>query len=65
MGKSLPEVVRNTKLLNFVPRCLASDEPCEEEIVVLGEEERYLQAHGAALIGRRPGSDADDIASLQ
>jgi two-component system phosphate regulon sensor histidine kinase PhoR len=50
LGKSLPEAIRNISLLQFVPKALSCENQCEEEIIVLGEGERHLQAHGAALL---------------
>jgi len=49
VGKSLPAVIRNTGLLRFAEKTLLSDEPVEGDLLLFGEEERSLQAHGATL----------------
>ncbi len=52
-GRSLPETVRNISLQRFAALALERPAPVEEEIVLLGEKERYLQAHGSALEDER------------
>ncbi len=47
--KAVQEVVRNPALQDTIARTLAADEPVEAEIVVHGDGERFLQAHGAVL----------------
>jgi len=54
LRKRLPEAIRNLNLLQFVPKALSGEkDPCEEDIIVLGEGERHLQAHGVALLDAR------------
>lgn len=49
IGRLLPEVVRNSGLLELVDRSLASDTPVEGELLLPGSPERFLQAHGTRL----------------
>ncbi len=48
-GRRLQEVVRNADLSRFVSRALEIPGPIEADIVLLGERERVMQAHGSAL----------------
>ena len=48
-GRSIQEVVRNPDLQRFVARALASLTPIEGDIVLHGDEDRFLQAHGTIL----------------
>jgi two-component system phosphate regulon sensor histidine kinase PhoR len=48
-GRSLQEVVRNADLRRFVSHALISNLPIEGDIVMRGETDRVLQAHGTAL----------------
>ena len=48
-GRRLQEVVRNADLSRFVSRALTHPEPIQADIVLLGERERVMQAHGSAL----------------
>lgn len=48
-GRSIQEVVRNTDLQHFITRTLASRNPVEGDIVVHGNGQRFLQAHGTVL----------------
>ena len=48
-GRSLQEVVRNADLRRFVSHALISTLPIEGDIVMRGEPDRVLQAHGTAL----------------
>jgi two-component system phosphate regulon sensor histidine kinase PhoR len=48
-GRSLQEVVRNADLRRFVGHALISTLPVEGDIVMRGEPDRVLQAHGTAL----------------
>jgi two-component system phosphate regulon sensor histidine kinase PhoR len=59
LGKSLPEAIRNINLLEFVPRAASGEKALEDDILVLREGERHLQASGVALkdgAGRRMGA---------
>ena len=51
-GRTIEETVRNRELQEFVSAALASPAPSEGEIVLYGNEERFLQLHGAALSDR-------------
>lgn len=48
-GRNFMEVIRNVDLQNFVKKALASGDPVEEELVIIGRPDLYLQAHGTAL----------------
>jgi two-component system phosphate regulon sensor histidine kinase PhoR len=48
-GRAIHEVIRNTDLHRFATIALERESPVEGEIRLQGEEERILQAHGAAL----------------
>ena len=48
-GRRLQEVVRNADLSRFVSRALTNHETIAADIVLLGERERVMQAHGSAL----------------
>jgi len=54
-GRTIQETIRNSDLHAFVKRALSSAEPVEAELAILGDEDRYLQAHGAVL--RDPHGD--------
>ncbi len=48
-GRPLAEVVRNADLSRFIGRALACEEPIEAEVLLLGNRQRVMQAHGSAL----------------
>jgi two-component system, OmpR family, phosphate regulon sensor histidine kinase PhoR len=48
-GRSLQEVVRNADLRRFVSQALAAVRPIEGDIIMHGDPDRVLQAHGTAL----------------
>ncbi|HBA83970.1 MAG TPA: PAS domain-containing sensor histidine kinase [Verrucomicrobia bacterium] len=48
-GRSIQETVRNLDLQKFVAATLEDGGPAETEIVLYGNEERFLQLHGTAL----------------
>jgi two-component system phosphate regulon sensor histidine kinase PhoR len=48
-GARLQEVARKADLQRFVARTLASPSPLEGEIVLRGDKERFIQAHGTVL----------------
>ena len=48
-GRSIQEAVRNRDLLAIVGATLAGAGPAENEIVIYGNEDRFIQAHGTAL----------------
>jgi two-component system phosphate regulon sensor histidine kinase PhoR len=48
-GRRLQEVVRNADLSRFVSRVLANQQPLEADLLLHGERERVMQAHGSAL----------------
>jgi two-component system phosphate regulon sensor histidine kinase PhoR len=47
IGRSIQEVARNAELQRFVAEALVAKAPIERDVVLLGEEQRFLQAHGA------------------
>ena len=47
--RSIQEAVRNRDLQAFIGATLAGNGPAENEIVIYGNEERFLQLHGTAL----------------
>ncbi len=51
-GRTIQEIVRNRELQEFISAALAAPTPSEEEIVLYGNEERFLQLHGTALSDR-------------
>lgn len=58
-GRTVQESIRNPDLHAFIRRALSAIEPVEGEVAMLGEEDRHLQAHGAALRdarGKRTGA---------
>lgn len=58
-GRSIQETVRNLDLQTFVAATFDADAPTEAEVVLYGNEERYLQLHGTALTsstGQRLGA---------
>ena len=48
-GRTIHEVVRNSALLRLVGRAFVSTKPVEEEIILLNDSEKFLQAHGSVL----------------
>ena len=48
-GKDIIEAIRNKSLNQFVIRSLSSSSPIEEELTVIGNPDRVLQAHGTQL----------------
>ncbi len=48
-GRAVQEVIRNTEFHEFVSAVFAESEPAEADITILGDPERFLQAHGANL----------------
>lgn len=48
-GRKVQEAIRNTDLRRFVTETLAREEPLEGDIVILGDPEKFLQAHSAIL----------------
>jgi len=48
-GRSIQEAVRNRDLQAFIGATLAGTGSAEDEIVMYGNEERFLQLHGTAL----------------
>lgn len=49
VGRTVQEAIRNVELQRFVARALESRNPIEQEITVLDEQERFIQAHGTVL----------------
>ena len=48
-GRTVQEVIRNSRLQNFIKRVLSSDTPVTGEIIVQFRTDRFLQAHGSIL----------------
>ncbi|MEI8139658.1 MAG: ATP-binding protein [bacterium] len=48
-GRHILETIRNIELQEFLAETLAASDPKEREIVLRGEEERFIQLHGTAL----------------
>lgn len=48
-GRKVQEAIRNTDLRLFVAETLLREEPLEGDIVILGDPEKFLQAHSAIL----------------
>ncbi|ORJ61250.1 hypothetical protein B5V00_06330 [Geothermobacter hydrogeniphilus] len=51
VGRPVQEVVRKVDLQRFVHLALGSSEPVEDDLVLRGSRDRYLQAHGTRLTG--------------
>jgi two-component system phosphate regulon sensor histidine kinase PhoR len=50
-GRSIQEAIRKADLQRFVRRALSARDPVEGDIVLHGNEDLYLQAHGSMLRG--------------
>lgn len=50
-GRSIQEAIRKADLQRFVRRALSARDPVEGDIVLHGNEDLYLQAHGSLLRG--------------
>jgi two-component system, OmpR family, phosphate regulon sensor histidine kinase PhoR len=48
-GRSIQEAVRNLDLQKFIAETLSVASPAEAEIILYGNEERFLQLHGTSL----------------
>jgi len=59
-GRTVQEIIRNSDLHQFVSRSLSASKPIEDEIMLLGDEERLLRATGAVL----SDSDGESIGGL-
>ncbi len=73
-GRTVPEIIRNRELQEFIERSLDNPDPSETRVVLYeGSQERHVQAHGTALLngqGQRIGSlivlnDITEIHKLQ
>ena len=49
IGRSVQEVIRNTEFQRFVAKALASEQVIEEDILVIDDSEKFVQARGTAL----------------
>jgi two-component system, OmpR family, phosphate regulon sensor histidine kinase PhoR len=59
-GRKVQEAIRNTDLRRFVTETLSREEPLEGDIVILGDPEKFLQAHSAIL----RDSDGNTVSAL-
>ena len=48
-SKSIQEVIRNTRIQQFIEDVLFGDIPIEDDIILYGEDERVLHIHGTCL----------------
>jgi two-component system, OmpR family, phosphate regulon sensor histidine kinase PhoR len=48
-GRTVQEVIRNSRLQNFIKKVLSSETPVTGEIIVQFRTDRFLQAHGSIL----------------
>ncbi|MBN2532866.1 MAG: PAS domain-containing protein [Spirochaetales bacterium] len=48
-GMRIEEVIRVNALLDIVKKAMTADEVMEEELMIYGEKEQFLQVHGAPL----------------
>lgn len=58
-GSDFSKLVKSRALINFVDMALQSTSPIDDEIILEGENERYLAAHGKRLentSGKKPGA---------
>lgn len=51
VGRPVQEVIRKVDLQRFIATTLASRQPVEQDLVLRGARDRYLQAHGTRLLG--------------
>ncbi len=51
-GRSIQEVIRQAELQRFIRQALSQDIPIEEELVMHGEEKRYLRVQATPLTGK-------------
>lgn len=51
-GRPIQELIRHAEFQRFVGRALASKEPLEDELTLLGIEKRYLHVQAAPLMGK-------------
>lgn len=52
-GVILQELIRNSQLQRFVRHTLVQNRPTEGEIIFIGDNEKFLQAHGSPLLDSR------------
>jgi two-component system phosphate regulon sensor histidine kinase PhoR len=72
-GRTIQEVIRLSELQRFVVVALSSEEPVEKDLVLYGEAERIVRAHGTPLRdaeGKREGvlivlNDVTHLAKLE
>jgi two-component system phosphate regulon sensor histidine kinase PhoR len=58
-GRTIQEVIRLSELQRFVVRALSAEEPVGQDLILYGEEERIVRAHGTPLRdaeGKRVGA---------
>lgn len=48
-GRTIQEVIRLSELQRFVARALAGEEAVEQDLILYGEDERIVRAHGTPL----------------
>ena len=48
-GRAIQEVIRLSELQRFAVRALSAEEPVEQSLILYGEEERIVRAHGTPL----------------
>jgi two-component system phosphate regulon sensor histidine kinase PhoR len=72
-GRTIQEVIRLSELQRFVVGALSSAEPIEQSLILYGEKERFVRAHGTPLLnaeGKRIGvlivlNDVTQLAKLE
>jgi two-component system phosphate regulon sensor histidine kinase PhoR len=58
-GRTIQEVIRRAELQRFVVSALSGEEPVEKDLILYGEDERIVRAHGTPLRdakGKRVGA---------
>lgn len=51
VGRPVQEVIRKVDLQRFISTTLNSQQPVEQDLVLHGAQDRFLQAHGTRLLG--------------
>ena len=54
-GRGIYEVIRKADLLRFIESALAGESPVDEEIHIRGLQDRWVSAHGTALLDSQRG----------
>ncbi len=50
IGQIVPEIIRHTQLQDFIGQLLVERSPAEQDILIVGLDERYIRASGAPML---------------